>query len=432
MNFYNIQNPSFRVSFEQATLMGQAPSRGLFFPESIPTYSPHHFSRLLALSREELAFEIMQPYVNESIPDNVLREIVIDTINFPTPIVAVNLTISALELFHGPTWAFKDVGARFMSRCLGYFYRHQHGKITVLVATSGDTGGAVANGFLDVEGVEVIILYPIGKVSPVQEMQLTTCGKNVTALAINGSFDDCQSMVKEAFMDVDVSQQYQLTSANSINIARWLPQQLYYFFAIQQWEKEAGDPVIAVPSGNFGNLAAGLVARRSGLPVAHFIAACNANDAVARFLQGETYSSRTSVPTISNAMDVGDPSNFIRILELFHHDFSSVRQMVTGNSISDAATLACIQRVYETNHYLLDPHGAVAFQALEDYLSVHTGTNGIFLATAHPVKFPDVIHRTLGIDPVMPDAAKDLFSKKSSSIQMEPNYSHFKSWMLNR
>ena len=432
MNFYSIQDPSFRESFEQATLMGQAPSRGLFFPESIPAYSPHHISRLLALSREELAFEIMQPYVNESIPDNVLREIVIDTINFPTPLVAVNSTISALELFHGPTWAFKDVGARFMSRCLGYFYRHQQGKITVLVATSGDTGGAVANGFLDVEGVEVIILYPKGKVSPVQEMQLTTCGKNVTALAIKGSFDDCQSMVKEAFMDVDVSQQYQLTSANSINIARWLPQQLYYFFAIQQWEKEAGDPVIAVPSGNFGNLAAGLVARRSGLPVAHFIAACNTNDAVARFLQGETYSSRTSVPTISNAMDVGDPSNFIRILELFHHDFSSVREMVTGNSISDAATLACIQRVYETNHFLLDPHGAVAFQALEDYLSVHTGTNGIFLATAHPVKFPDVIHRTLGIDPVMPDAAKDLFSKKSSSIQMEPNYSHFKSWMLNR
>ncbi|MFM9021492.1 MAG: threonine synthase [Sediminibacterium sp.] len=432
MNFYSIQDPSFRESFEQATLMGQAPSRGLFFPESIPAYSPHHISRLLALSREELAFEIMQPYVNESIPDNVLREIVIDTINFPTPLVAVNSTISALELFHGPTWAFKDVGARFMSRCLGYFYRHQQAKITVLVATSGDTGGAVANGFLDVEGVEVIILYPKGKVSPVQEMQLTTCGKNVTALAIKGSFDDCQSMVKEAFMDVDVSQEYQLTSANSINIARWLPQQLYYFFAVQQWKKEAGDPVIAVPSGNFGNLAAGLVARRSGLPVAHFIAACNTNDAVARFLQGETYSSRTSVPTISNAMDVGDPSNFIRILELFHHDFSSVREMVTGNSISDAATLACIQRVYETNHFLLDPHGAVAFQALEDYLSVHTGTNGIFLATAHPVKFPDVIHRTLGIDPVMPDAAKDLFSKKSSSIQMEPNYSHFKSWMLNR
>jgi len=432
MNFYSIQDPSFRVSFEQATLMGQAPSRGLFFPESIPAYSPHHMSRLLVLSREELAFEIMQPYVSESIPDNVLREIVIDTINFPTPLVAVNSMISALELFHGPTWAFKDVGARFMSRCLGYFYRHHRGKITVLVATSGDTGGAVANGFLGVEGVEVIILYPKGKVSPVQELQLTTCGENVTALAIKGSFDDCQSMVKEAFMDTDLCKRYQLTSANSINIARWLPQQLYYFFAIQQWNKESGDPVISVPSGNFGNLAAGLVARRSGLPIAHFIAACNSNDAVARFLQGESYTSRISVPTISNAMDVGDPSNFIRILELFNHEFSSVRGMVTGYSISDAATMACIQQVYEKNHYLLDPHGAVAFQALEEYISAHNDQKGVFLATAHPVKFPDVIQTTLGIDPVMPSGATELFSKKSCSIEMEPIYLQLKNWLLNR
>jgi len=432
MKFYSIQDPSFSVSFEQATLMGQAPSRGLFFPESIPLYSAHELNQLLSLSREELAFEVMCPYVSASIPDNVLREIVLDTMDFPTPLVAVNSTISALELFHGPTWAFKDVGARFMSRCLGYFYRHHQGKITVLVATSGDTGGAVASGFLDVEGVEVIILYPKGKVSPVQELQLTTCGKNITALAINGSFDDCQSMVKEAFMDTDLIWHYQLTSANSINIARWLPQQLYYFFALQQWHKECHMPVVAVPSGNFGNIAAGLIAWRSGLPVAHFIAACNINDAVARFLQGEAYASRNSVPTISNAMDVGDPSNFIRILELFDQDTSSVRKMITGYSISDAATTACIQRVYETNCYLLDPHGAVAFQALENYISAHAGQKGIFLATAHPVKFPDVIKKVLGFDPLLPDAAKELFSKKPISFDMDPIYSHLKSWLLNR
>lgn len=432
MNYYSIQDPSFRVSFEQATLMGQAPSRGLFFPEYIPSYTAHQMAQMLALPREQLAYKVMQPYVAGSIPDSILQEIVSATIDFATPLVGVTDSMYSLELFHGPTWAFKDVGARFMSRCLGYFFRHHQGKITVLVATSGDTGGAVANGFLGVEGVEVIILYPKGKVSPVQELQLTTCGQNITALAIDGSFDDCQSLVKEAFMDADLLQRYQLTSANSINIARWLPQQLYYFFALQQWHQDSGMPVIAVPSGNFGNIAAGLIAWRSGLPVAHFIAACNVNDAVARFLQGEIYASRTSVPTISNAMDVGDPSNFVRILELFNRDEDSIRQMISGYSISDAATITSIQRVFEKSHYLLDPHGAVAFQALENYLSCHSDQKGIFLATAHPVKFPDVIKNALGIDPVLPDAAKELFTKKSYSIDMKPIYSHLKSWLLNR
>ena len=432
MKYYSITDRSYRVSFSEATVMGQAPARGLFFPEYIPKYSREEIKELLMSSREELAFRVMYPYVEDAMPREVLKEIVRETINFPIPLVKIYGRISALELFHGPTWAFKDVGARFMSRCLGYFNRQHQRNITVLVATSGDTGGAVANGFLGIEGVEVVILYPKGKVSPIQELQLTTCGQNITALAIKGSFDDCQYMVKEAFMDTDLIQRYQLTSANSINIARWLPQQLYYFFALQQWNMEAGEPVIAVPSGNFGNIAAGLLARRSGLPVAHFIAACNVNDAVVRFLQGETYTTRTSVPTISNAMDVGDPSNFIRILELFRQDVFLIRKIVTGYSISDAATMACIQQVYEKNHYLLDPHGAVAFQALEEYLSAHADHKGIFLATAHPVKFPDVIKKAVGFDPMMPGAAKDLLSKKSYSIEMEPIYSHLKSWMLNR
>jgi threonine synthase len=432
MNFYSIQHPSFRVSFEQATLMGQAPSKGLFFPEFIPQYSIQHIHQLLALSREELAFEVMHPYVTASIPDNVLRKIVTETIDFPTPLVAVNSRVSALELFHGPTWAFKDVGARFMSRCLGYFYRHQKGKITVLVATSGDTGGAVANGFLGVEGVEVIILYPKGKVSPVQELQLTTCGQNITALCIEGSFDDCQFLVKEAFSDTDLQKKYLLTSANSINIARWLPQQLYYFFALQQWRNQVNWPVVAVPSGNFGNIGAGLLARKSGLPVQHFIAACNQNDAVSRFLSGEQYQPRPSVPTLSNAMDVGDPSNFIRLLKIFDNNEQSVRKEITGYSVNDAATLSTMQKIYQSYHYIADPHGAVAINALEQYLDEHPGEQGIFLATAHPVKFPDVIRRGLGIDSALPDSAGELFGKQSVYIPLSADFPAFKSWLLNR
>ncbi|MFN9950415.1 MAG: threonine synthase [Bacteroidota bacterium] len=432
MNFYSLQDPSYCVSYEAATIKGQAPAKGLFFPEKIPVYAPAEMRALLALPPVDLAFRIMQPYVSGSIPDEVLWNIVTATIDFPFPLHAITPDISALELFHGPTLAFKDVGARFMSRCLGYFSRHSDNKVTVLVATSGDTGGAVANGFLGVEGVEVIILYPRGKVSPIQELQLTTCGQNITALSVEGNFDDCQAIVKEAFTDEQLGKKYQLTSANSINIARWLPQQLYYFFALQQWNDLDAPPVIAVPSGNFGNLGAGLLALKSGLPVQHFIAACNANDAVAAFLQGAAYTPRPAVSTLSNAMDVGDPSNFIRLLEIFCQQEASVRQFVTGYSITDEATLQVIKRVYQTYGYLLDPHGAVAMLSLEQYLIQHEKQRGIFLATAHPVKFPDVVERATGIQPDFPPAASALLHKEQHFISMQPRYDAFKKWMLER
>src|SRR6201991_3867887 len=337
MNFYSLNNPSEKVSFKEATIKGQAPDRGLYFPEHIPVLSKEFISNIDADSREEVAFQVIQPYTDGSLPEDELYRIIAEAINFDFPLVKVTDRISTLELFHGPTLAFKDVGARFMSRCLGYFVRGNDQPLTVLVATSGDTGGAVANGFYDVEGVQVVILYPSGKVSSVQELQLTTLGKNISALEVDGSFDDCQQMVKDAFADPTLQEKLFLTSANSINVARWLPQQFYYFFAWQQWAAlfpeatrsaaatqqqgptasqtvaaatQPNAPIISVPSGNFGNICAGLMAWSAGLPVNHFIAACNTNDTIPLFLATGQYRSKLARPTLSNAMDVGNPSNF--------------------------------------------------------------------------------------------------------------------------
>lgn len=432
MQYYSLHNPQLKVDFREATILGQAPDKGLFFPESIPTYSAEEWEELLHLPAEQMAFRIMQPYVGDTIPAATLQQIIAETLSFPFPLVPVTSSLYALELFHGPTLAFKDVGARFMSRCLGYFFQSHPKKVTVLVATSGDTGGAVASGFLGVAGVEVVILYPKGKVSPVQELQLTTCGQNITALAVEGSFDDCQFMVKEAFMDADLQQHRQLTSANSINVARWLPQQLYYILACKQWPKQLPLPVVSVPSGNFGNLCAGLVAWKSGLPVHHFIAACNTNDSVAAYLQGAAFFPQKAIATISNAMDVGNPSNFIRILELFQQDNELIRALVSGFTISDADTKATIERVYRDYHYVLDPHGAVAMLALEKYLADHPSEAGVFLATAHPVKFPETVEQAIGKQLEMPAAAKDLIGKTSYSVPMAADFLLFKSWLLNR
>jgi threonine synthase len=432
MQYYSLHNPQLKVDFREATILGQAPDKGLFFPELIPTYSAAEWEELLQLSAQEMAFRIMQPYVGESIPASALQQIIAETLSFPFPMVPVTTSLYALELFHGPTLAFKDVGARFMSRCLGYFFQSHPQKVTVLVATSGDTGGAVASGFLGVAGVEVVILFPKGKVSPVQELQLTTCGQNISALAVEGSFDDCQFMVKEAFMDADLQKHRQLTSANSINVARWLPQQLYYILACQQWPKQLPLPVVSVPSGNFGNLCAGLVAWKSGLPVLHFIAACNTNDSVAAYLQGAAFSPQKAIPTISNAMDVGNPSNFIRILELFQQDNDKIRRLVSGYTISDADTKATIERVYRDYQYVLDPHGAVAMLALEKYLADHPSEAGIFLATAHPVKFPETVELAIGKPLEMPEAAKDLIGKISYSVPMAADFREFKNWLLSR
>lgn len=432
MQYYSLNKQAPDVSFKEATILGQAPDKGLYFPRSIPTLDEEFVKQIQAYSKQDLAFKIMLPYVGNAITEEALFQIVSDTIDFEFPLVPINDSISSLELFHGPTLAFKDVGARFMSRCLGYFSQGQTRKITVLVATSGDTGGAVANGFLGVEGVDVVILYPSGKVSPVQELQLTTCGQNITALEVNGSFDDCQAMVKSAFMDADLNKHMQLTSANSINVARWLPQQLYYFFAYQQWKEKDNPPVIAVPSGNFGNICAGLVASISGLPVKHFIAACNVNDSVPEYLRTGTYQPKKAVSTISNAMDVGAPSNFIRILELFESNYQSLTSLISGYTISDETTKTTIKDVFDTYQYILDPHGAVAYNALAQYLNIHPDQKGIMLETAHPVKFPETVEAAIGKDLEIPSTAKALFGKEKFSISLSADFGELKNYLLTR
>jgi threonine synthase len=432
MQFYSLNKQAPDVDFRTATIHGQAPDKGLYFPEHIPFLPNDFLSQINYYSKEEIALEVIGPYVGNTIPRSELQRIVTETVAFNFPLVPVNDHIHSLELFHGPTLAFKDVGARFMSRCLGYFVQGQNQKITVLVATSGDTGGAVANGFYGVDGVDVVILYPSGKVSPIQELQLTTLGKNVTALEINGRFDDCQHLVKQAFADADLQQALFLTSANSINVARWLPQQFYYFFAWQQWEDKNTPPVICVPSGNFGNICAGILAHQSGLPVQHFIAACNANDIVPQYMQSGSYLARQAVATLSNAMDVGNPSNFVRVLEIFRQEFASLKGKLHADSITDEETRQTLDRVYRDHKYLLDPHGAVGFLALERYLQQNAGQKGYILETAHPVKFPDAVEEVTGQKIAYPESVQGLLNQAKHSIKMEAQFEDFKDYLLSR
>lgn len=452
MHYYSLGKISPNVDFKTAAITGQAPDKGLYFPSEIPKFSKEQIERFKTLDKATLAYEVMKPYVAGTIDDVSLKTICAETINFDFPLVAITEDIAALELFHGPTLAFKDVGARFMSRCLGYFAKQAavstnttaaeknnltKKDTTVLVATSGDTGGAVANGFLGVEGVNVIILYPKGKVSPIQELQLTTCGQNITALEVEGSFDDCQAIVKDAFMDADLNAAYNLTSANSINVARWLPQQLYYFFAWQQWVEHYGDNIpmhIVVPSGNFGNICAGMMAKASGLPLGHFVAACNANNVVTRYLATEKYEVKKAISTISNAMDVGNPSNFVRIMEIMHQDFPTLVKALSSYSYDDIKTQATITRVYNDFGYTLDPHGAVAFLAAEEFIKDHEyeNTRAIILETAHPVKFPEVVEEAIGQTIEVPASVQFLLNKEKVAIPMGASFGVFKSWMLNK
>jgi threonine synthase len=433
MLFYNLNKPSEKVDFRSATILGLGSGKGLFFPEQIPDFSKTWIHQLENFSDEEIGFTIMHNYVGDSIPEELLRRIISETFSFKIPLVRLSENIYSLELFHGPTLAFKDVGARFMSRCLGYFVKDEKRLVTVLVATSGDTGGAVASGFLDVDGVNVIILYPSGKVSEVQELQLTTSGKNITALEVEGSFDDCQALVKQAFSDVELNDQMFLTSANSINVARWLPQQIYYFLAWKQWQDKKNPPVISVPSGNFGNICAGLLAYHSGLPVSHFIAACNINGVVPEYLSTGVYKPVKAVASYSNAMDVGDPSNFVRILALFNSEYESLKKKMSSESISDEETGAAIQSIFRNFKYLADPHGAVGWLALNRWLDRHPGQKGIFLETAHPVKFPGTVEKFTGSPVKVPEIVQDLFSKEKISYKMKPEYEVFKEMlMMNR
>jgi len=437
VKYYSTNKESPIVDFKEATIKGQAPDKGLYFPEVIPQVDKELINKIESTSNEEIAFRVIKPYVGNTIDDESLFQIVSETVNFPIPLVEVNDKISSLELFHGPTLAFKDVGARFMSRCLGHFLSQNtessiKRNVTVLVATSGDTGGAVANGFYDVEGVDVIILYPSGKVSPVQEKQLTTLGKNIKALEVQGTFDDCQQMVKQAFTDKDIKEKLFLTSANSINVARWLPQQFYYFFAYKQWKEKNNPPVISVPSGNFGNICAGILAMQSGLPIKHFIAACNANDIVSEYLDSEKLIPRQSVTTLSNAMDVGNPSNFVRILEIFHHQFPELKSKLSSYSISDKETMKTIAEVYQKDKYILDPHGAVGYLSLQRYLNDNPNEKGIFLETAHPVKFPEAVEKATGHFISIPDSLLPIMKKDKLSIVIPADYSALKDFLLNK
>lgn len=436
MKYFSTNHQSPEVDFKQATINGQAPDKGLYFPERIPTISKELIENITQYSNEEIAYQVMKPYVGDTIPELELRRIVEETINFDIPLVKVTDAIYSLELYHGPTLAFKDIGARFMSRCLGYFVKQsdlnlgKKKKVTVLVATSGDTGGAVANGFYEVEGVEVVILYPSGKVSSVQEKQLTTLGKNIHALEIAGTFDDCQQMVKQAFTDEDLKKKLFLTSANSINVARWLPQQLYYFFAYKLWADKHKPPVISVPSGNFGNICAGILAHQSGLPVKHFIAACNANDVVPNYMQSQHYVPKNAVATISNAMDVGNPSNFIRILEIFHHQFTNLAAVFSSCSISEDLTKSTLQTIYKNYNYLLDPHGAVGFIALDQYLQSHPDQKGIVLETAHPVKFYDAVEPLIGELVPIPVSIQHQLTLQKNSIKMDAQSEMLNSFLI--
>lgn len=418
MKYFSTNRKAAHVSFGEAVRRGQPDDKGLYFPEKVPALTAEFLATFRDKSNEQIAFEVITPYVDGEIPEETLFAICEETVNFPFPLVEVSPGISTLELFHGPTLAFKDVGARFMSRCLRYFAREKDERTVVLVATSGDTGGAVASGFHNVEGIDVVILYPKGKVSRVQELQLTTLGDNVTAIEVDGVFDDCQALAKEALADAELQKRMFITSANSINVARWLPQQFYYFYALKQWQGEP--PVISVPSGNFGNICAGILAHISGLPAAGFIAACNANDVIPEFMTSGKLRPRASVATLSNAMDVGNPSNFVRILEIFGHEFPAMKEKLRAVSVSDDVTAATMREVYDGFGYVLDPHGAVGYRALAD-----SGGNGIFLETAHPVKF-DSVGEILGKDVKIPDGVDQLFQRKSSSTQISTDYEQLK------
>jgi len=430
MKYHSLNRQAPSVDFKEAATQGQAPDKGLYFPEHIPVFDSPFFYNIEKMDDEEIAYQVIQPYVSGSIPENILRQIVKETLSFPIPLVKLNENIFSLELFHGPTLAFKDVGARFMSRCLGYFAKERNEKLVVLVATSGDTGGAVANGFYGVPGVEVVILYPSGKVSSVQEKQLTTLGKNIHALEVNGNFDNCQQLVKQAFSDFEINQKLFLTSANSINVARWLPQQFYYFLAWKQWQDKKHPPVISVPSGNFGNLCAAILAHASGLPVHHFIAACNVNDVVPEFLKTGDYQPKKTIPTISNAMDVGDPNNFVRILEIFGEDIDELTRILSADSITDDETRETIGRVFKEDNYVLDPHGAVGYLSLERFLEKAPGQRGFFVETAHPVKFYNVVEPIIKGKIPLPPSVAEIIDKEKVATKMDVDYTFLKEFLL--
>lgn len=429
MKYYSLNNKNQRVSFQEAVIQGLAPDKGLYFPERITPLASSFFENIESLSGTEIAFAAIRQFVGDEIPEPELKRILDETLSFGFPIVKVDENSYSLELFHGPTMAFKDVGARFMSRCLAYFNRNTTQKNTVLVATSGDTGGAVASGFLGVEGVDVVILYPSKKVSDIQERQLTTLGQNIRAIEVDGVFDDCQDMVKKAFLDPEL-QHKNLTSANSINIARWLPQMFYFFFAYKELKKHQKPLVVSCPSGNFGNICAGIMAKKLGLPIAHFVAATNANDTVPQFLATGVYRPKPSVATISNAMDVGNPSNFVRIQELYGNDLKAFEKDFSSYSFTDEETLFEMKNIYTNSGYIAEPHGAVGYLGLKQELQNFRNGIGVFLETAHPIKFLDIVEPALQVKLPVPEQIKGVMGKEKMSHKMA-SYNELKDF-LNR
>ena len=430
MQYYSLTDNTIKASFSEAVIKGIAPDRGLYFPENIQKLPQSFFDNIENLDNVEIAYQAIHQFVGEEIPEDELRDILTDVLSFEFPIVGIEENIGTLELFHGPTMAFKDVGARFMARCLGYFNRNNDNHVTVLVATSGDTGGAVANGFLGVKGVDVVILYPSGKVSDIQERQLTTLGQNISALEVDGVFDDCQDMVKTAFLDKSITDYKQLTSANSINVARWLPQLFYFLFAYKQLKAKNKDIVFSVPSGNFGNICAGIVAQKLGLPVKHFVASTNVNDTVVRYLETSEYEPKPSKATISNAMDVGNPSNFIRIQKLFDNNFDSLKKSFSAYSFSDHRTKTAMKTIFETSNYIADPHGAVGYLGLKEYGMKDT-EYGVFLETAHPVKFLNIVEETLGTNVEIPSQIQKVLHRDKKSIPIK-DYIEIKEYLLKK
>jgi threonine synthase len=428
MKYYSLNHNAPNVSFQEAVIQGLATDKGLYFPESIKPLTSNFFESIENLSHEEIAFEAIQQFVGDEIPAKTLKQIIAETLCFDFPLVEVENGIYSLELFHGPTMAFKDVGARFMSRCLAYFNReNKDNKNTVLVATSGDTGGAVASGFLGVNGVDVVILYPSGKVSDIQEKQLTTLGRNIRALEVDGVFDDCQDMVKKAFLDPEL-EHIHLTSANSINIARWLPQMFYFFFAYKALKSQNKPLVFSCPSGNFGNICAGIIAKKMGLPVAHFVASTNVNDTVPRFLENGIYDPKPSKATISNAMDVGNPSNFVRIQEMYQNDLEQFKKDFSSFTFSDEDTIEAMKTIYNTDGYIAEPHGAVGYLGLKKELQNHSNALGIFLETAHPIKFLDTVEPTLNVKLPIPAQIESVLGKEKVSTKIK-TYEQFKAFL---
>ena len=429
MNYYSLNRKAKDANFKEAVIRGLAPDRGLYFPESITPLPKEFFSEIDNYSNTDIASKTIQQFVEPDIPDPVLLSIIEETLSFDFPVVQFSDHISTLELFHGPTMAFKDVGARFMARCLGYFNKDNTNEVTVLVATSGDTGGAVANGFLGVKGVNVVILYPSGKVSDIQEKQLTTLGQNITALEVNGTFDDCQDMVKTAFLDEELTSHMQLTSANSINVARWLPQMFYFMFAYKQLHKKFENIVFSVPSGNFGNICAGMMAQQLGLPVKHFIASNNENNVVTQYLKSQLFEPKPSIQTISNAMDVGNPSNFIRIQEIYKNNFETLKDHVSSFSFSDLETKNAMKEIYENYKYVADPHGAVGYLGVKEYIKNNPEVHCVFLETAHPVKFLDVVEEVIQKDQALPPQIQSIINKEKVSFNIDA-YKELKSFLL--